>query len=134
MHMNLRAAGYICGSRHALTQHNEWDRKPVGDGDGRVIQIWLGPDKRTNSTSKEKVALRVIGMYTRNSSSGFGDVTARSNFDETVYQTVNALPNLPTIIVGDVNVCPEKEDVMTPTGYVVDQDTIIGCLPHEKEA
>ena len=132
-YMNLRSAGYVYTNQE-LTQYNEWDREPVGDGDGRIIQIWLGPDKRLNSTSKDKVALRVIGTYTRNSSSGCGEVTARINFEELLFQTVNALPGLPTVIPGDVNVCPEKEDVMTPTGYIVDEDTIIGCLPHERDA
>ena len=133
-YMNLRSAGYICGSQQELTQYNEWDRKPVGDGDGRIIQILLGPDKRLNSTSKHKAALRVIGLYTRNSSSGHGEVTARVNFEAALYQCVNALPGLPTIMVGDVNVCVEEKDVMTPAGYIVDHDKIIGCLPHEKEA
>ena len=72
-------------------------------------------------------------MYTRNSSSGLGDPTARINFDEQLHQTVFALPGLPTIIVGDLNVCPEKEDVMSPTEYPENQDIIMGCLPHERK-
>ena len=105
----------------------------MGDGDGRVVQILLGPDKWSNCPSKEKAALRILVVYTRNSSSGLGEPTARINFDELLYQTVFALPGLPTIIVGDVNVCPEKDDVMSPTDYKEDQDIIMGCLPHERE-
>ena len=82
--MNVRSAGYVY-TQQGVTQYGEWDRKPVGDGDGRVVQIWLGPDKRSTCLPKDEVALRVIVVYTRNSSSGMGDTTARSNFDELLY-------------------------------------------------
>jgi len=131
-YMGTQSAGYVCKARE-LDSHNGWDRRPVGDGDGRVVQIVLGPDKRSDCSSKDQAALRILVVYTRNSSSGSGDSTARVNFDELLYQTVFALPNLPTIIVGDLNVCPEEEDVMSPTEYKKDQNTIIGCLPHERQ-
>ena len=85
-----------------------------------------------NDYSKEKAALRILLVYTRNASSGLGDSTARINFDEQLYHTVFALPDLPTIIVGDLNVCPEEDDVMSPTEYKEDQSKIMGCLPHER--
>ena len=79
-YMNLQSAGYEC-TRREFGPHNEWNRKPVGDGDGRIIQIWLGPDKRLNCPSKERAALRIFFVYTRNSSCVLRNVRIRRRDD-----------------------------------------------------
>ena len=82
-------AGYAFNpAHHSLSKHQEWKRNDryASDGDGRVIQLILGPKVHSNGSHGRPctsifAVFKLIICYVRNSSSGEGDPTARINFD-----------------------------------------------------
>ena len=119
--------------RHSLNEYNEWKRgcQSVSDGDGRVIQLILGPKMDTLPRQSTFARFRLIVVYVRNSSSGDGDPTARINFDRRLHEVAAAPSWLPTAIVGDTNVSPSVRGVISPSAYRCDPTKLTGFLPHE---
>ena len=118
--------------RWPLGLFREWKRGLKPDGDGRTIQLIVGP-KRTIGEPEVKsfAVLKMVLTYVRNSSSGKGDPTARKNFNHKLHEVAMHPGWLPIVIAGDMNVVCSNEGVINPTNYNCDVNKICGLLPHE---
>ena len=111
-------AGYAFNpARHSLGNHKEWKRssQSVPDGDGRVIQLILGPKGPPVPGQSSFAVFRWILGYVRNSSSGNGDPTARIHFDLRLHEVALVPEWLPTAIAADSNVSPSVSGVVSPS-------------------
>ena len=127
-------AGYAFNpTRHSLGNHKEWKRssQSVPDGDGRVIQLILGPKGPPVPGQSSFAVFRWILGYVRNSSSGDGDPTARIHFDLRLHEVALVPDWLPTAIAADTNVSPSVLGVVSPLAYPCDPKTLTGFLDHE---